>query len=195
MRRFPMVIGGLAAAMLAFSPIAAEAATPFNTGISGLELLPQIQFGNTVIPATFVGWTDSANMASPTVWVPPAGSTGGNWSLSIRYTGTPGGNPSTPNTVVVQQGGLWSLRLANGNSYSGLVGGGFVTWPWKGGTLGCGTDNATVVLSLVTVTGGFGGVQGCLDDQHLTTGVFPPRVWGTVTLSSAPNPAPPPHDD
>lgn len=181
MRRFPLVIGGLVAEMLALSPMVAEAA---SSTISGWELFPGIRLGATVYGATFSVWTTATN-----VWVSPVASTGGNWGLSINYTGTPG-----PGSAVAVNGGSWSLTLADGTTYSGAVLGGSVTWPTTGGTNGCGQDIAAVGLVLATAIGGGGTVTGCLDDQHLTT-IFPPRVWGTVNVSGLPNPPLPPPDD
>lgn len=166
MRRFSLVIVGLAAVMLALSPITAAAAT--TQGISGWEIFPGVRSETTVYGATFAGWTDKVNTTAPIQWVPPLG-TGGNWILSINYTGTPGAG----RTVAVT-GGWWSLRKGS-TRYSGLVTPGSVTWS---ATSTCGTNNAVVRLGLLTFTGISGSVTGCLDDQH----VFPPQVWGTVTL-------------
>jgi hypothetical protein len=168
--------------MLALSPITAAAATT-TTGISGLELFPGIHFGATVYGATFAGWTDNVNTSAPTSWAPPSIASGGSWGLTINYTGVPGAG----RTVVVT-GGLWSLRKADGASYSGNVFGGTVTWPAIGANIGCGEDMAKVGLALAIAAGGTGQVDGCLDDQHLTT-VFPPHVWSTVSLSPAPPPS------
>jgi hypothetical protein len=175
MRRFSLGIVGLAAVMLALSPVTVAAATTAQ-GISGWEFFPGIRSAATVYGASFGGWTDDVNTAAPVQWVPPPGS-GGNWILSINYTGVPGPASSTAVT-----GGRWSLRSPGGPRKSGYVVSGAVMWPASDEDVGCGTANATVVLVLVTTAGHPGSVNGCLDDQHLAS-VFPPRVWGTVTLS------------
>ncbi len=169
MRRSSVIAGGLAALMLVLSPITATATAATAHGISGLELFQGIRSGGTTYGTTFAGWTADTT-AVPGGWV--AKGTGGSWILSINYTGTPG--PGVGVTVI---SGKWSLRMA-GTTYSGYVAaGGTVTWI---DSMLCGTGNATVDLTLVAVTGP-GSVVGCLDDRHLAT-VFPPHVWGTVTL-------------
>jgi hypothetical protein len=183
MRRFSLIAGGLAAVTLALSPIAVAAVTTTKTGISGWELFPGIRSGGITYGATFAGWTDLINTDKPVSWAPPPGSRG-NWILSINYTGTAG-------VAVTVTRGLWSLRMADGSRYSGYVASGNVVWKsWNSGAC---QGNANVDLVLVIASGGGGNVNGCLDDQHLTT-VFPPHVWGTVTLNVASNPPPPPHD-
>lgn len=170
MRRFSLVSVGLAAVMLALSPITAAAATTTTTGISGWEIFQGIPFGGTTYGATFAGWTDSTNTVAPAHWVAPPGS-GGNWVLSINYTGTPGSS-------VAVAGGWWSLRMAGGPRYSGHVASGAVDW--VNGTTRCGADNANVDLVLTIAGGGSGKVKGCINDRP---SIRPPLVWGTVTLT------------
>ena len=174
MRRSSVIAGGLAALLLVLSPITAAAATA-TAGISGLELFPGISHGGTTYGTTFAGWTDSTNAVGPRSWVAPPG-TGGIWILSINYTGTAG-------KQVKVKSGRWWLRMADGTTFFGRVASGVVIWPgaggWRSGSCG---DNATVDLTLVSQIGP-GSVKGCLDDQHLDK-VFPPHVWGTVTVQT-----------
>lgn len=184
MRRFSVISVGLAAVMLALSPITAAAAAPTRctvsrvttcTGISGLEIFQGFRPAGSVYVygATFAGWTDIINKDVPTSWTQWPGN-GGNWILSINYKNAPG-----PGVSVTVTGGLWSLRTAHGSRYSGVVvAGGTVTWSSAKG-FGCGEGNAEVFLRLFIAGGGTGTVTGCLNDLY----VFPPHVWGTVSLT------------
>ncbi len=46
---------------------------------------------------------------------------------------------------------------------------------------GCGAGVAVFTAQLRAPKGGSGSIAGCLDDTHLST-VFPPHIWGQLTL-------------
>jgi hypothetical protein len=165
----------LAVALGAAAGAAARAGESLGTAFSGHETV--IGAGS----ASFAGWTHAGDGSA---WVPSPGD-GGSWSTSVTYTGTPGLGSSVSFT-----GGTWSWQQANGTIRQGQVLSGSVRWPPDGNTdIGCGKGIGVVAatLSLGGATPA-GGINACLDDTHLAT-VFPPQIWGNLTLAiSAPTP-------
>ena len=148
------------------------------TGFSGYEISPGSACGpQRTCGTSFAGWTTS----NPTPWVLPNQGTGGFWTASVNYTGTPGiSGTGQPNTVALT-GGSWSLIEPTGVRHKGRITGGYVTWPATlTADLGCG---AGVAMFNATIREGAtpGTISGCLDDTHLST-VFPPHIWGQLSL-------------
>lgn len=169
-----LMVGGLAIAFVLTGCGTARTGGATTTGLSGLEL-----FGaSATIPATlFAGkdnkvcncWTTSDN--------------GGAWTASVTYTGQAGIGSSGASIT----GGKWFWQEANDVIHSGKVKGGRVRWPASADAdpFRCGKGVASVTLSLSGVSED-GTFTGCLDDTHLDPRaepfVFPPKMWGTLTL-------------
>lgn len=176
----PLPIAALA--LCAAGSAAAQQTIPF----SGYELFPGINSGEVVAGVIFVGWTtpDAA------IWYPPSAQTGGFWAASVNRVGAAG---------IGDQGfiesGRWIAQLPDGTRVIGTaacdIGAGncTVTWPATlDGDIGCGAGIGRFHVELAIEEpegGGTGAMDGCLDDTHLTT-VFPPQVWGTLTLHASP---------
>jgi len=147
-----------------------------STNFSGYEIFPGYHGYNcpvaTTCAATFTGWTDAASS-----WAPPRLSDGGSWSASINYQGTPGIGHS-----VSIGGGRWAWLQPDGTFRNGSIVSGQVMWPpVLTADIGCGAGVASIQAMLRTLSGVGGTLSGCLDDTHLAQ-VFPPRVWGTLSL-------------
>ena len=169
------LVAAVLATVVALVPIAAFASTV--TGISGYEVSPGVSYGGATYGASFVGWTNTATV--PTTWQPAPSSTGGEWAITVNYV-------RTSDSAATVFGGYWSLETSTGERFSGkVVPGGTVVWlaanPACTGNESIGVDVASVTLQIKTYSGILGTVNGCLDDQHPGT-VFPPQVWGTVSL-------------
>lgn len=151
---------------------------PESTGLSGHEVFNGNRAGNVVTGAIFAG----ADNKVCDCWTNDNG--GGTWSTSINYRGQGGLGSS-----VTVTGGRWSWLRADGVIRSGRIVDGQVTWPstLDSNAMGCGSGVArfAVTLSLAGQSGG-GTIKGCLDDSHLDPRqqpfVFPPKLWGTLTL-------------
>ena len=108
---------------------------------------------------------------------------GGVWTTSVNYAGRPG----TGSSGVAVTDGKWFWRQANDVIHFGKVADGRVRWPASidADPFGCGRGVASVTLSLTSASEE-GTFTGCLDDTHLDPRavpfVFPPKLWGTLTL-------------
>ncbi len=115
--------------------------------------------------------------------MPFSQTTGGFVTGSVNYTGRAGFSKTV--TIV---GGQWSwLEADEHTTHSGPINGGTFTWPVNKNTAisgeGCGHGVAFFNASVFDKTSNTSGTfSGCLNDQ-LT---FPPKIWGDLTLASAP---------
>jgi hypothetical protein len=172
-RSLVSVIVGSGLALLATTAAAAVVSTAF----SGYEVFPGYRGyscpAGSTCGTTFAGWTDSAGS-----WVPPQSSNGGSWAASITYSGTPG-----PGSKVTITAGRWTWRQPDATlSFGAILPGGQVVWPPDLATdIGCGSGVARFHATITTAGGTVGAMDGCLDDTH-TPEVFPPRVWGNLSL-------------
>ncbi len=167
--------GGFLALVVALAGVGSAYAM-VSTAFSGYEIFPGYHGYNcptgTTCGTTFSGWTDTA-----TYWVPLRNSNGGSWSASINYQGTPGIGHEVAIT-----GGRWIWLQPDGTFRYGPIGNGKVAWPSSlSADIGCGSGVAHFQAAIATVSGVTGSISGCLDDTHLAQ-VFPPRVWGTLSL-------------
>lgn len=142
------------------------------TGLSGRELFPGDKDAATTKGVLFSG-TDNA---ACNCWT--ATDAGGNWIFSVDRVGHAG-----LGSAVSLVGGRWFWQQTNDLVHFGRVLGGSVQWPPDlASDLGCGAGVAKVVVNLSVVGQATGGtLTGCLDDTHIPH-VFPPKVWGTLTL-------------
>ena len=148
-----------------------------STAFSGFEVFPGYHGYNCPLGATcgttFSGWTDGAN-----TWVPLQQSDGGSWTASLNYTGTPGIGGAVNVT-----GGRWAWLQPNGTLRFGPLLRGHVSWPSSlTADIGCGSGVAQFQADIATTSHTAGTISGCLDDTHLAQ-VFPPRVWGMLSLN------------
>ncbi len=120
----------------------------------------------------FAGWTGGLGQV-PNGWVPFPGNRKGLWSTEVNYIGSPDWN-----ATVNLQSGTFDLFLKNRSAISGTVTGGTVQWPSQGGTLGCGTDVAKVIVFL-TINNTPHSFDGCLHDLPAGA-IIPPKIWGTL---------------
>ena len=169
-----LMVAGLAIAFLLTGCGTARTRGEVTTGLSGLELFSA---SVTAPEALFAGkdnevcncWTISDN--------------GGAFTASVSFAGQPGIGSSGVSVA----GGKWLWQQANDVIHFGKVKGGRVRWPASSDAdpFGCGKGVASVTLSLTGVSEE-GTFTGCLDDTHLdpraTPFVFPPKMWGTLTL-------------
>jgi hypothetical protein len=172
---------GLVLAVAMLASVSVAYAKPLRTGFSGYEL----SAGGPCPPGTpgttcgtsFGGWTNGPNGH----WSLLPGH-GGSWAATINYSGTPG-----IGSAVTLTGGSWSWNPRSGPPHAGAILTGQVTWPSSLSTSidRCGPGVATInaVIAEGTSTTPGGSITGCLDDTHLST-VFPPHIWGTLTLGS-----------
>lgn len=171
-----LMVAGLAMAFVLTGCGATRTRGATTTGLSGLEVFGG-KTGATDTTPLFAGkdnkvcncWTTSDN--------------GGAWTTSVSYAGRPGIGSSGVSVT----GGKWFWQQANDVIHSGKVTGGRVTWPPSADAdpFGCGKGVASVNLSLRGLSEE-GTFTGCLDDTHLDPRaepfVFPPKLWGTLTL-------------
>jgi len=173
-RSMPIGIG-LAIAIALGGCASTVKAPAISHGLSGYEIFPGNTSGSVTAGALFSGWTHESN--SP--WQ-GASSTGGTWSVTANYTGKPGIDGSVPIT-----GGKWILAVGEA-VIVGKVTGGTITWPSSLKSelsgRGCGQGIGYVSVSLTTNEGRQGKMTGCLDDTHVFLGIFPPKIWGTLTI-------------
>lgn len=168
------------AAIVSITVVLCLVATPLSAaadgtqfGISGYEISPGFRVGSVTYGVAFAGWTNALN--SP--WVASSGGDGGSWATVTNYTGTAGISASV-------FGGYWRRVTSTGVVSFGRVLSGTVSWPGLSGDNGCGVGVASF---LIAISRGYsvsptGAIAGCLDDTHIPI-VFPPRIWGTVTLN------------
>ena len=170
-----LMVAGLAMAFVLTGCGAARTRGATTTGLSGLEVFGG-KTGATDTTPLFAGkdnkvcncWTTSDN--------------GGAWTTSISYAGRPGIGSSGVSVT----GGKWFWQQANDVIHFGKVTEGRVRWPASADAdLGCGKGVASVNLSLMGLSEE-GTFTGCLDDTHLDPRaepfVFPPKLWGTLSL-------------
>lgn len=142
------------------------------SGLSGRELFPGERVGEVTRGVLFSG-TDNAPCDC---WTRE--DTGGHWIVEADRVGHAGFG-STVNVV----GGRWFWLQAGNLVHHGNLLDGTVVWPADGnGDLGCGPGVARFTTSVSVndqVTPGI--LAGCLDDTHIPF-VFPPKIWGTLTL-------------
>jgi hypothetical protein len=173
-----LLLGWLAIAFMLTGCGAARTRGETTTGLSGLEVFSGRTGASVTTAGTlFAGrdnkvcncWTTSDN--------------GGTWTASVSYAGQPGIGSSGVSVT----GGKWVWQQANDVIHFGKVKGGRVRWPASADAdpFGCGKGVASVTLSLAGLSEE-GTFTGCLDDTHLDPRaepfVFPPKMWGTLTL-------------
>jgi hypothetical protein len=146
-------------------------------GLSGYEVFYGVRSNGSAVGVTFAGWT-TVNGNS---WYSSASSTGGQWIITANFTGDSGLGSSVNVT-----GGRWYFEDTNGErQYGSLLPGGEVVWPKNLGTdLGCGKGVAVITVPISVESGQMpsqGIINACLDDTHLNK-IFPPKVWGTLTI-------------
>lgn len=172
----------IAAAFIAAGNAFAQETVP----ISGYEVFPGMESGDTTVGVTFAGWTT----ADAAVWHSPSEQTGGFWAAGVTRVGSSGIGGR-----VVLVAGRWILQTPGGTPFVGEAACSvtaqncFVNWPGAlEEDIGCGPGVARfhVDMAIGTQDAPVGGAfDGCLDDTHFAT-VFPPRVWGAFTLSVTP---------
>jgi hypothetical protein len=143
-----------------------------TTGLSGRELFPGTKDTEVTKDVVFAG---TAN-AVCNCWT--AADNGGTWVAVVDRVGPSGLGSST-----ALVGGRWFWEQANDIVHFGRVLSGSVQWPAGLATdIGCGPGVAQFVAILSVSGQATGGtLTGCLDDTHLPF-VFPPKIWGTLTL-------------
>lgn len=170
MRR--LVAAGLFGFLALGAGTAAQAHSNHVTGLSGRELYPGDKDAETTKGVLFSG-TDNAvcNCSAAT-------DTGGHWVFSVDRVGQAG-----LGSAVSLVGGRWFWQQADNAIHYGRVLGGSVQWPpGLASDLGCGPGVAIVTVNLSVTGQATGGTfTGCLDDTHIPH-VFPPKVWGTLSL-------------
>jgi hypothetical protein len=159
-----------------------------TVGLSGYELFPGRPQGDVRKNVTFAGTTNAAcangNGGGSGCWTDE--SNGGNWLARIERRGD-AGIGSKDGTV---EGGRLILEQSNGmfRVFNILRGGSTIVWPESlNQDIGCGEGIASFLAELRSAgTNRKASLVGCLDDTHLDPRrqpfVFPPRVWGTLTL-------------
>lgn len=174
-----LMVGGLAIAFVLTGCGAArtrETRGATTVGLSGLEVFS----GKTgaSAPATLFAGKDNEVC---NCWT--ASDNGGVWTASVSYAGHPGIGSSGVSVT----DGKWSWQQAGDVIHFGKVKEGRVSWPASADAdpFGCGKGVASVSLSLTGLSEQ-GAFMGCLDDTHLDPRaepfVFPPKMWGTLTL-------------
>ena len=173
-----LMVGGLAMAFVLTGCGASRTRDAATMGLSGVELFSGKTSASVTTSGTlFAGkdnkvcncWTTSDN--------------GGVWTTSVSYSGKPGIGSSGVSVT----GGKWFWQQVNDVIHFGKVKEGRVRWPSSADAdpFGCGKGVASVTLSLTGLSEE-GTFRGCLDDTHLDPRaepfVFPPKMWGTLTL-------------
>jgi len=172
-----LMVGGLAIACVLTGCGAAQTRGATTVGLSGVEIFGGKTAASVTGPVLFAGkdnkvcncWTTSDS--------------GGTWTASVSYSGQPGIGSSGVSVT----GGKWFWQQGNDVIHFGKVKGGRVRWPATADAdaFGCGKGVGSVSLSLTGVSEE-GTFTGCLDDTHLDPRaepfVFPPKMWGTLTL-------------
>lgn len=167
-----------AAMALAFGNAAASAA-PLPVNVSGYEHLlgaPCVINGQSgTCGVGFSGWTGGGGQAA-NGWAHFPGTGQGLWLANVNYIGRPqfGGHVDVVS-------GAFDLLFTDGTVVSGNVTGGKVEWPPEGQSTVCGTDVATVTITVAFTHGvvAGGSFQGCLHDLPAGT-VIPPKIWGRL---------------
>jgi hypothetical protein len=162
---------------------------------SGFEVFPGVRADKTTIGASFAGWSNDAQQpgtsggencaASSGDWTDSSNSTGGAIHGSLNYQGKPGFG----HTVNVTSGRWFWLEDNHMTHHGRILKGGIVSWPSDPNSTvdasnlcGCGVAQFTIPISLGKSHSQAGTITGCLNDQL----VFPPKIWGEITLTSAP---------
>lgn len=166
-----------AAMALAFSLVPASA-SPLPANVSGYEFLLgtscTINSQSGTCGVEFGGWTGGSGLVA-NGWTPFPGTRQGLWKANVNYTGkaTFGGH------VDLVSGSFDLLFI--GKTVQGNVISGKVVWPFPGGSFGCGTDVARILMNVTFTRGatGPGSFQGCLHDLPAGS-VIPPKIWGTL---------------
>ena len=173
-----LMVGGLAMAFVLTGCGAARTRDATTMGLSGVELFSGKTSASVTTSGTlFAGkdnkvcncWTTTDN--------------GGVWTTSVSYSGKPGIGSSGVSVT----GGKWFWQQVNDVIHFGKVKEGQVRWPSSADAdpFGCGKGVASVTLSLTGLSEE-GTFTGCLDDTHFDPRaepfVFPPKMWGTLTL-------------
>lgn len=143
-----------------------------TTGVSGLELFPGVKAGEVTKGVLFSGPTNAVCDCWTTT------DNGGTWVAAVDRVGHAG-----LGSAIAVVGGRWFWEQGNDIVHFGRILGGSAQWPADLTTdLGCGPGVAQffVTLSVSGQTAG-GTLTGCLDDTHVPF-VFPPKIWGTLTL-------------
>ncbi|MBI4292550.1 MAG: hypothetical protein HY661_13825 [Betaproteobacteria bacterium] len=150
----------------------AAAHSDHTTGLSGRELFPGTKDGEVTKNVLFAGkanavcncWTDTDN--------------GGTWVAIADRVGHAG-----LGSAVTLAGGRWYWEQQNDVIHHGRILGGSVEWPADlAADIGCGSGVARFLVTLSVSGRATGGtLTGCLDDTHIPF-VFPPTIWGTLTL-------------
>jgi hypothetical protein len=177
---------GLGSASLAF------AQGTHQTCLSGFEVSAGSDAGGGVTTGvTFVGIDNSPEEdGSPNLacdsWT--TNGNGGVWTAKIDRVG----NAGIPDGYVTVVGGRWFWLDGDDRLHAGRVVGGYVIWPSalnvEVPNSGCGLGVAQFKIMLsVRGPSHAGSFGGCLDDTHLDPTrppvVFPPRIWGTLTIN------------
>jgi len=166
--------------------ISALAQNALDIDVSGYELSLGVDCIRNSEPAkcgvTFGGWT-GGDGAVAGGWTKFPGTRQGFWKATIDRQGT----AAFGSTVTILSGTV-KLALRKDKSFlllSGSVTGGTVQWPSQGGTLGCGTNVALVLVAVDLLIPELGNApatfDGCLHDLPAGT-VIPPTIWGTFTM-------------
>jgi hypothetical protein len=173
-----LMVGGLAIAFVLTGCGAARTRGETTMGLSGLELFSGKTGASVTAPGTLFAGKDNKVC---NCWT--TSDSGGAWTASVSYAGQPGIGSSGVSVT----GGKWFWQQANDVIHFGKVKGGRVRWPASldADPFGCGKGVASVTLSLTGLSEE-GTFTGCLDDTHLDPRaepfVFPPKMWGTLTL-------------
>jgi hypothetical protein len=173
-----LMVGGLAMAFVLTGCGAARTRDATTMGLSGVEL-----FGGKTSASVTTSGTLFAGKDNKVCNCWTTSDSGGVWTASVSYAGQPGIGSSGVSVT----GGKWFWQQVNDVIHFGRVKGGRVRWPSSADAdpFGCGKGVASVTLSLTGLSEE-GTFTGCLDDTHLDPRaepfVFPPKMWGTLTL-------------
>jgi type 1 fimbria pilin len=168
-----------AAMALAWGGAASAASAPLPADVSGYELFLgspcTINTQSGTCDIAFSGWTGGGGQTA-NGWTRFPGTRQGLWTGIVSYIGRPqfGGQVDVVS-------GSFDLLFTDGTVVSGNITGGNVAWPQEGETTACGTDVATVTISIAFTHGVVAGGSfiGCLHDLPAGT-VIPPKIWGTL---------------
>jgi hypothetical protein len=163
---------------LAFGVAAASAAS-LPVDVSGYELLLgspcTINTESGTCNVAFSGWTGASGQTA-NGWTPFPGTGQGLWSATVNYIGRArfGGHVHVAN-------GAFDLLFTDGTVVRGNVTSGKVEWPQEGQATVCGTDVATITMTVAFTQGpaGGGSFEGCLHDLPAGT-INPPEIWGRL---------------
>lgn len=177
------VVKNLGKAFLFLATFAAYSAHGAEANLAGYEVFPGVASGDIHTGVTFAGWTPTTPMGNISF-------ADGTWFASVSYTGEPGIEGEEPNSVEII-GGRWAWNLPDGTFYRGriLARNSVVTWPANIDSAlypcpaGFAKIHATLAFGRTRIPAG--SMDGCLDDTHLSQGVYPPPVWGTIYIDDS----------